>query len=148
MEKDAVSVTVAAKGCAEADWAIRHDTHIKGAVADAGESRVSEARIGLLQPAENRTGFSVVASQRTDADGNYDFSKVQPGDYWVALYYSGPNNNEPHTPVFYPSGADSSSAELIHLDPSKNVENIDLVATPSLHPVSLHVHVAIQMGAR
>jgi hypothetical protein len=141
LQSDTVAVTVAAKGCAEVDWAIRLDTHIKGTVTDSVGNPVSGARIGLLQPVQNRVGFTAVTSQRTDANGNYDFSKVNPGDYWVALYYSGPNNNEPHAPVFYPSGADSSSAELIHLGPWANVENIDLVGTPALRPVSLHVHV-------
>ena len=88
-----------------------------------------------------------VTSQRTDANGKYDFSKVQPGDFWVALYYSGPSNNEPHTPVFYPSGAESSSAKLIHFGPSENIDNIDLVATPALHPVTLHVHIANPDGS-
>lgn len=141
LQSDTVTVTVTAKGCAEVDWAIRLDTHIKGTVTDTVGSPVSGARIGLLQPAQNRIGFNIVTSQTTDANGNYDFSKVNPGDYWVALYYLGPNNNEPHAPVFYPSGSDSSSAELVHLGPWTNVENIDLVATPALHPISLHVHV-------
>ncbi|HXN64753.1 MAG TPA: carboxypeptidase regulatory-like domain-containing protein [Candidatus Acidoferrales bacterium] len=141
LEKDSVGVTLAAKGCVEVDWAIRHDTHIKGTVADAGGSPVSGARIGLLRPAENRTGFDIVSYERTDVDGNYDFSKVQPGDYWVALYYLGPFNDEPHAPVFYPSGANSSSAKLIHVDPSASIENINLVSTPVLRRVSSHVHV-------
>jgi hypothetical protein len=141
LESDTVSVTVGAKGCAEVDWAIRLDTHIRGTVTDSMGTPVSAARIGLLQPAKNRIGFNIVTSQRTDTNGNYDFSKVNPGDYWVALYYMGPNNNEPHAPVFYPSGADSSSAKLIHLGPWANVENIDLVASPALRPVSLHIHI-------
>lgn len=141
LKQNTIAITVAAKGCAEVDWAIRHDTHIKGRVTDTIGSPVSGARIGLLQPAQNRIGFDIVTSQRTDANGKYDFSKVQPGDYWVALYYWGPNNDEPHAPVFYPSGSDPSSAKLIHLDPSASIENIDLVAIPALHPISLHVHV-------
>jgi hypothetical protein len=140
-------VAAAAKGCSEVDWAIRLDTHIKGTVTDSLGNPVSGARIGLLQPAQNRIGFNVVSSQRTSANGNYDFSNGQPGDYWVALYYLGPNNDEPHSPVFYPSGADSSSAKLIHLGPSADVENIDLVAIPALHPVSLHVHVVNPDGS-
>jgi Carboxypeptidase regulatory-like domain len=144
---NAAAVAAAAKGCAEVDWEIKLDTHIKGTVSDSLGNPVPGARIGLLQPAQNRTGFNVVTSQRTDAAGNYDFSSGRPGDYWVALYYWGPNNNEPHTPVFYPSGADSSSAKLIHLGPSANAENIDLVATPALHPVSLHVHVVNPDGS-
>jgi hypothetical protein len=64
----------------------------------------------------------------------------------VALYYLGPNNREPHAAIYYPSAVDSSSAELIHLGASGNLENIDLVLTSMLHPISLHVHVVNQGG--
>jgi hypothetical protein len=144
--RDTSTVTVVAKGCAEIDWAIRHDTHIRGTVTDTAGNPVSGAPIGLLRKAQNRTGFDIATSQSTDTNGNYDFSKVEPGDYWVALYYLGPNNREPHAPVYYPSGVDSSSAELIHLGPSGNLENINLVLTPALRPISLHVHVVNQDG--
>jgi hypothetical protein len=139
--RDTTTVMVAAKGCAEVDWGIRHDTHIKGAVTDMAGKLAPNIPIGLLRPARNRTGFDIVTAQQTDVNGHYDFSKVDPGDYWVALYYLGPNNREPHAPVYYPSGASSSSAELIHLGPKDTKENLNLVLTPALHPVSLHVHV-------
>jgi hypothetical protein len=147
LEKNAAAVTVSAKGCAEVDWLIGLETHVKGTVTDTVGAPVSGALVGLLQPAQNRTGFVIVTSQRTDANGKYDFSKVQPGDYLIGLYYLGPSNNEPHTPIFYPSAADSASAKLIHLGSSENVENIDLVSTPALHPVSLHVHVVNPDGS-
>jgi len=146
-DKETSAVTVGAKGCAEVDWSLRSDTHIKGTVTDAVGNLVTDARIGLLRPTQNQTGFEIVATHGTDANGNYDFSKVQPGDYWVALDYLGPNNNDPHVPVYYPSGADLSSAKLIHLDPAANIGGINLVATPALHQVSIHLHVATQDGA-
>jgi len=141
LAKNTTMVTVAAKGCAEVDWAVRHDTHIKGNVTDTAGNLVPDVPVGLLRPANNRTGFDIVAFLSTDSKGEYDFSKVAPGDYWVALYYLGPNNREPHVPVYYPSGANSSSAELIHLGPTDTRENINLVLTPALHPVSIHLHV-------
>lgn len=144
--KDATTVTVAAKGCVEVDWDIRHDTHIKGTVTDTAGNPAPSVQVGLLRPAHNRTGFDIVASQRTDLNGNYDFSKVDPGDYWVALHYLGPNNSEPYVPGYYPSGARQSSAELIHLGPTDVRENINFVATPALRPFSFHVHVINQDG--
>jgi hypothetical protein len=138
--------SVQAKGCAEVDWAIRHDTHIRGTLTDTAGNFAPNVPIGLLRPAQNRTGFDVVTSQHTDANGNYDFSKVDAGVYWIALYYLGPNNREPHAPVYYPSGASSSSAEVIHLGASETREQVNLVLTPALHPVSLRVHVINQDG--
>jgi protocatechuate 3,4-dioxygenase beta subunit len=142
----AVTVTVEAKGCTEVDWGIRHDTHVKGSVTDTAGIPAPNVHIGLLRPAHNRTGFDIVASQRTDVNGNYDFNKVDPGDYWVALNYLGPSNNEPYVPVYYPSAANQSTAELIHLGPMDVRENVNLVLIPALHPVSLHVRVINQDG--
>jgi hypothetical protein len=146
-EKDTATVTVAAKGCARIDWDLELDTHVRGRVTDKEGAPVSGARVGLLRPEENRTGFGVVATQATNAEGKYDFSKVQVGDYLIGLYYMGPTNNYPHTAVFYPSGTVPSSGQLIHLGPDGNVENVDLVASPTLHPVSLHVHVVNPDGS-
>ena len=67
------------------------------------------------------------------------FPRSSPGDYWIALDPFGPNNQEPYPPFFYPSG-DNASAKLIHLDATGNIDHIDLVLSPALHPVSLHVH--------
>jgi hypothetical protein len=143
---DTITVTVAAKGCAEVDWGIRHDTHIKGTVTDTAGNPAPNVQVGLLRPAHNRTGFEIVTSQRTDTNGNYDFSKADPGDYWVALNYMGPNNNEPHAPVYYPSGPSQSTAELIHLGPADVRENVNLVLISALHSVGFHVHVINQEG--
>lgn len=144
--KDTTTVTVAARGCAEIDWDIRHDTHVKGGVTDAAGRSAANVPIGLLRPTQNRIGFQIVAFQETDLNGNYDFSKVAPGDYWVALHYLGPNNNDPHVPVYYPSGASQLTAELIHLGPTDMKENINLVVSPALHAVNLHVHVTNRDG--
>lgn len=147
LEKNPITRTVAAKGCSEIDWAIEYDIHIRGTVTDSNGNPVSEAPIGLLRPAQNRTRFEILRSQITDAGGHYDFSKISPGDYWVAIHPLGPNNNDPYTPVYYPSGDTSSTAKLIHLSPSANLENINLVQMPALHSISLHVHVVNPDGS-
>jgi hypothetical protein len=97
--------------------------------------------VNLLRPAQNRTGSEFVASQDTDADGDYDFSKVDPGDYWVALHHLGPNSNDPHVPVYYASGPSGSAAGLIHLGASEMREGINLVLTPALSSVGVHLRV-------
>jgi Carboxypeptidase regulatory-like domain len=146
-EKSPIVETVAAKGCSEIDWWIRYEIHIRGAVTDSEGNPVSEAPVGLLRRSQTRTGFEIVATQMTHKDGRYDFDKVPPGDYWVAVHYLGPNNNEPYNPVYYPSGDASSLAKLIHLSPSASIENINLVQTPKLRFVSLHVHVVNPDGS-
>lgn len=142
LAKNTMTVTVAAKGCAEVDWAIRHDTHIKGRVTDTAGNAAPHIAVSLLNADPNRPGSILLDIHRTDVDGNYDFSKLDPGDYYVALDYLGPNNNDPYTPVYYTTGTDNSNiSKTIHLGPSESKENINLVRTPPLHPVSIHLHV-------
>jgi hypothetical protein len=147
LDKPTASVSVAAKSCAEVDWAIRHDTHIRGTVTDASGDPVPNAKIGLLSPSDSRTGYDVVDSRGTDAAGHYDFSKADPEDYWVALYYDGPDENQPYVPVYYPSGSSQSSAQLIHLGAAESQDNINLVLGSVLHPVTVRLRVSNPDGS-
>jgi hypothetical protein len=70
----AKTVSVGAKGCAQIDWYVQHDSHIRGTVSDVSGKRLSRVSVGLLRPAANRTGFEIVTRQGTDERGNYDFS--------------------------------------------------------------------------
>ena len=147
LDKNTAAVTVTAKGCAEVDFPIRHDTHIRGTVTDAAGTPAANAHVGLLSPTENRTGYNIVSSRRTGADGHYDFDKNDPGGYWVALDYDGPNNNDAHLPAYYPSGSTQATAQLIHLGPADSKDNIDLVLAPPLTSVTVHLHVASADGS-
>ena len=143
--KNTAAVTVAAKGCAEIDFPIRHDTHIRGLVTDTAGNPAPNVPIDLLRPnpTQSLIGFTIVTSQFTGADGRYDLSKADPGDYWVALNSLGPNSATPYVPVYYPSGS-QASAQLIHLGAlgsSATRDNINLILPPPLTPVTLLVHV-------
>jgi len=145
LDQNSTAVTVAAKGCAEVDFAIRHNTHIRGTVTDTAGNPAPNVPVGLLRPntAQSLIGLNIVTSQNTGPDGRYDLSKADPGDYWVALNYFGPNSSAPYAPVYYPSGS-QASAQLIHLGAlgsSATRDNINLVLPQPLTPVMLHVHV-------
>jgi len=151
-DKNTAAVTVAAKGCAEVDFPIRYDTHIRGLVTDAAGNPAPNVPIGLLKPApaQSLIGFNIVNFQNTGPDGRYDFAMADPGDYWVAFNYPGPNSATPYVPVYYPSGSTQASAQLIHLgalDSSATRDNINLVLLPPLTPVTLHVHVVNPDGS-
>jgi len=150
LDKNTATVTVAAKGCAEVDFPIRHDTHIRGLVTDAAGNPAPNVPIGLLRPTQNSLlGFNIVTSQKTGPDGHYDLSKADPGDYWVAVNYLGSNSITPYVPVYYPSGS-QASAQLIHLGAlgsSATRDNINLVLQPPLTAVTLHVHVVNPDGS-
>lgn len=145
LDKNSTAVTVAAKSCAEIDFPIRHDTHIRGLVTDTSGNPASNVQISLLHPTQNSLlGFNFVTADNTGADGRYDISKADPGDYWVAINSLGPNSYAPYAPVYYPSGSTQASAQLIHLGAlgsSATRDNINLILPPPLMPVTLHIHV-------
>jgi hypothetical protein len=146
LESPSKTLSVAAKGCAQMDWSIASDTHIKGTVTDSSGKRLSHIMVELLKPTANRIGFTNISLQKTDEDGNYDFAKTPPGDYWVALFALGPNNLEAHAPVFYPFGSTSSEAKLLHLSASSTLADVNLVVPEALHRIAIHTHVVNQDG--
>ena len=140
------TVTIAAKGCAEVDWYLKYDSHIKGAVTDSTGKPVSAVFVSVLQPEDNRVGFTRTGFGQTDEHGSYDISKIPPGDYWVALHQYAPSRTEPYLPVFYPSGSTPATAQLVHLPASGTLEELNLVLPPPLQPAVVHVRVVHQDG--
>jgi hypothetical protein len=137
------TVTVAAKSCAEVDWYVDYDSHIKGRVTDAAGKPLVGLSVSLLKPSDNRVGYTYAAGLvTTSADGEYDVAKTAPGDYWVALYERGPTNNYLHyAPVFYPAASTTAGAKLLHLSASETLEGIDLVRPEPLQPAVVHARV-------
>jgi hypothetical protein len=135
------TVTVAAKSCAEVDWYVRFDSHIQGKVTDIAGKPLSGIGVELLRPSNFRGGFTFVTTGVTDANGEYDISKVAPGDYWVALNPLAPDNRSPYTPVYYPAASTLAAAKLLHLTASGSLSGIDLVQPEPLQAAIVHARV-------
>jgi hypothetical protein len=138
-------ITLAPKSCAEVDWMLYNDSHIRGMVTDANGRPLAKAGVALVEPYDDGVSFAVLAQTATDLDGRYEFSKVAVGDYSIALHPFGPNNNSPYLPVFYPASQTLSGSKLLHVERAATLEGINLTELDALKPVTVNVSV---MGER
>lgn len=138
-------VSVAPKGCKKIDFVILYDSHIKGRVTDTSGHLVAGAIVGLIlrgggrEPELARGRLARLTEQMTDADGIYDFTRLDPGDYSVVLHQFPPRENDPYPPVFYPAKSMPSDAAVLHLGASATIDNIDFVRPDALSPVIVHI---------
>ena len=76
------TLTVAGNSCNEVNWSLRYDSHIRGRVTDANGQPIANADIALidrLYPDQIARGrFATSKREKTDANGDYDFSGLDP----------------------------------------------------------------------
>jgi hypothetical protein len=135
-------VTVADKGCAEVDWEVLYDSHIRGRVTDAAGHPLKNIFM-VLKRRDSRmaTGFADVSLQETDSDGRYDFSRVPPGDYLISANNLGPSPTRPYPRVYYPNADSDLEAAEVHLAPSSIIENVDITLANPWKPVTVYTRV-------
>jgi hypothetical protein len=138
-----IVVSVAPKRCGKIDFTIRYDSHIKGRVTDTSGHPVAGASVGLIMGGREsdlaRGRIHFVAQMKTDADGVYDFTRLDPDDYRVGLHPFLPSENDPYPPVFYPAKSMPLDAAVLHLEASATIDNIDFVRPDALPPATVHV---------
>lgn len=139
---DEFRVSVAPKRCAKVDFTISYDSHIRGRVTDTSGQPVAGASVGLIvgdasDLARGRLRLGTLL--KTDADGIYDFTLLDPGDYRVGLHPLPPRENDPYPPVFYPAKSMPIDAAVLHLDASATIDNIDFVRPDALTPATIHI---------
>lgn len=139
---DERKVTVADKGCAEVDWEVLYDSHIRGRVTDATGHPLKNIFM-VLKRRDSRmaTGFADVSLQETDSDGRYGFSRVPPGDYLISANNLGPSPTRPYPRVYYPNGDSELQAREVHLAPSSTIENVDITLPNAWKQVAVHTRV-------
>jgi len=135
-------VTVADKGCAQVDWEVLYDSHIRGRTTDAAGHPLNNIFMAL-QRRDSRmaTGLADVSLQGTDSDGRYDFSRVPPGEYVISANNLGPSPTRPYPRVYYPSADSDLQAAEVHLAPSGTVENVDITLPNAWKQVTVHTRV-------
>jgi hypothetical protein len=141
------TVSVEDKACAEVDWSVRYDGHVKGRVVDVDGKPV--AGIGLQLNARGGAAPGVPAYldfASTDSNGNYDFAQVPPGDYLVVANRWGASPRVPYPEEYFRQPGESHPG-TVHLDASGTVEHIDLTLPRARTPVALRVSVVLQDGS-
>ena len=135
-------VTVADKGCAEVNWPVNYDGHIRGRVSDASGKPLDNIYM-VLQRHDSRvaTGLAQVAVDHTGPNGGFDFLRVPPGDYLVSANDLGPSPTRPYPRVYYPNADSAADAVSVHLGASSIVENINIALPNAWKRAVVHARV-------
>jgi hypothetical protein len=139
---DARKVTVTDKGCAQVDWPVHYDGHIRGRVTD-GSGKPLDNIYMVLQRRDSHvpTGLAQVAVNQTDPNGRYDFLRVPPADYLVSANDLGPSPTRPYPRVYYPNADSETDAAGVHLGASTIVEDINISLPNAWKRVVVHTRV-------
>ncbi|HEV2379790.1 MAG TPA: carboxypeptidase-like regulatory domain-containing protein [Terriglobia bacterium] len=141
-------MTLQDEGCAEVDWPVYYDGHIRGQVTEAG----GQALLGIDLVLERRdpssaTGLAQVGSADTDRHGRYDFPRVPPGDYLVAANFLGPSPTRPYPRVYYPDADSDARAATIHLAALAVADDINLLLPNAWNQVTVLASVLLPDGS-
>ena len=141
------TVKLEAKGCAEVDWYLKNDSHVRGTVTDETGQPLANVPVALLMPSAGRTGSYDGTTVRTGADGRFDFAQVAEGEYGVAIYPLGPDAASPYEEVFYPAARRYEDGRRVRVEAGQWVDGLTLVRGGVLAPAVIRVRVLGNDGA-
>lgn len=141
-------VAVVDKGCAQVDWAVLFDSHIRGRVTDAAGHALRSIFM-VLQRRDPRmaTGLADVDLKETDSDGRYDFAFIPPGDYLVSANHLGPSPTRPYPRIYYSNADSDADAISVHLVASSSVDHIDITLPNAWKHVVVNTQVLLPDGS-
>lgn len=126
-------VTVADRGCAAAVYYITDNGRVSGKVFDAEGQPIARILVSLLDPASDPKKDNVKL-ERTDADGNYNFSAVPAGRYIIGVNFNRyPDPNDPtnaYPSTYYPGVTDQPNAEVVSLGVGEKLTGLDVRVLP------------------
>lgn len=139
---DPQKVIVADKGCAQLDWLVSYDGHVRGRISDAAGHALTNMYVVLERRDSGMvTGLALVRSGVTDSDGRYDFSLVPPGEYLVSANNLGPSPTRPYPRVYYRKADSDAAATGVHVEASGITEHIEVTLPSAWTGVTVHARV-------
>jgi 5-hydroxyisourate hydrolase-like protein (transthyretin family) len=128
------------RGCAQANVDIRYDGHISGLVVDAERRPASfvSLELGVLN-ASSEVNWTLPKTS-TDANGRFEFTRVDPGRYLIGLLTTAELQTNPRQAprLMFPGAIDAARATTIDVPPAGRVElGAPLVLPSGTHFVTL-----------
>jgi hypothetical protein len=123
-----------------------------GTVVDASSQPVSHVQVDLIPTFKHDDArFYGTKSEWTDKEGRYNFNRVEPGEYLLAVnsYESsgGPDAKRPFATLYYPQTEDETGAKPIRIEQSRET-NLLPMQLRRLEIATINVKVAWEDGAR
>lgn len=122
-------VRLSERGCVELHFIVQFNGVVSGKVVDAEGQPVKEVQINLVTGEDNDKYWYTW----TDSDGNYSFTKVQPGNYLLGLNLKwAPDKDDPYPKTYYPGVKTRSEAALLTVGEGEKLKGYDLTLPPRL----------------
>ncbi len=141
-------VTLAEKGCAEADILMKVDRRVQGVVRDASGTPVGGARVEMSSTnAQLKLWEQPILLDVSDENGHYTIDGVPPGEYLLGVNIkSSPTKEYPYTPTYYPNTPDVGKAIPIRVADRVSTQDFDLRVPPQLSLVTIKGRVQTKDG--
>lgn len=144
----AQTVSVENKACAEVDWPVQYDIHLKGRVLGADGAPVPGIDVQLLKKdKQSARGYSQSGVDITDAEGRYRLDNAPPGNYFVVANSFGPTERSPYASTYFPSANAIEEAAPVKLGFFSTVDNIDIYLPKALLTVRVNASVKLPDGS-
>jgi hypothetical protein len=117
------------RGCTKNDISVWLDGRIGGRITDAAGKPVKEMMVDIVNASDPDKSWSA----STDANGNYEFRKVQPGLYLLGINLDWvPKAEYPYARTYYPGVVEQAQAKVITVGEGTKQTNYDLALPPRL----------------
>ncbi len=131
-------VTVAAKGCAVANVAMKVDRRVHGVVRNGDGLPVAGVLVQLVPKNRNPQHRLHAGQSVSDERGQYEIDGISPGDYYLGINIgSAPTKEYPYPPVDYPNTHDVRQAIPIAFMTGPLVQSFELTAPERLPVIKL-----------
>lgn len=143
-------ITVSDRGCGGVGWYVNDNGRVNGRVVNVEGEPVARILVGLVEPGANPKENHVKLEQ-TDDEGNFKFSAVPRGRYFVVVNHTRfPEPNDPnkaYPPTFYPGVIDEAQAQAITVGAGEKLNDLVIRVPPKQPPSILKVSVAWSDGS-
>jgi hypothetical protein len=133
-DQDADTLKAVDRQCENRSFWIKNNSEIKGRVVDSKGKPLENIEVELFlentEPSLNATGESA----DTDEKGNFTFSGVPLGRYFLSVnFFKLPEDEMPYPRTFYPNVAEQSQAQIIEINNGTKRYNIVFRLPPKLN---------------
>jgi len=141
-------VKVAARGCVQTGFFLNSDTRVSGYVIDAAARPVANLKLDMRGAPSDPKNINTFLSAQTDAEGQFEFKLVPPGDYLLGVRLLSSSGYElpPYPRTYYPGVTTKAQAGIVSVKEGERLPNLELRLPPRLAEYSVEGFVVWEDG--